>query len=226
MEFLKYGFFPLVYYNPYDKYCKYKKRKYVMMMLMAKHAAAFKKIKRKDFTPEKTKELAYLDTALSIGYGQTISQPTVVVFMLEKLRPELGDKILDIGSGSGWTSALLAEIVGEKGKVIAVEVVPELKEFGEKNVAKYSFIEKGRVQFVLADGSEGYEKEAPFDKILCSAAAQDEIPQDWKDQLKVGGRIVAPIGSSIWLFEKKSEKKFKETEFPGFAFVPLVNKIA
>ncbi|MCD6500778.1 protein-L-isoaspartate O-methyltransferase [bacterium] len=191
---------------------------------------AFRKIKRVDFLPEDMKDLAELNEALSIGYGQTISQPLVVAFMIELLAPEKGDKVLDVGAGSGWTTALLAYVVSEKelkskidgnGKVIAIEIVPELKEFGERNVSKYNYIEKGIVEFICADGSKGYWKEAPFDKILCSAEAK-EIPPAWKTQLKIGGKIVSPIGSSIWLFEKISEMKFKSKEYPGFAFVPLV----
>jgi len=205
---------------------------------------AFQKIKRIDFLPKEIKDLAELNEALPIGYGQTISQPLVVAFMLEQLEPKEGDKILDIGSGSGWTSALLGEIVGGKslsagrqGKVIAIDIILELVEFGKNNVAKYNFIEKGIVEFICADGSKGYKKEAPFDKILCSAAIQDRIPSAWKEQLKtralakrgderssstIGGRIVTPIGSSIWLFTKKSETDFEEIEYPGFAFVPLI----
>ncbi len=173
---------------------------------------------------EDMKDLADLNEALPIGYGQTISQPLTVAFMFELLQPRPGDKVLDIGSGSGWTSALLAKIVGNKGKVIAIELLPELKEFGEKNTAKYNFVEKGIAQFICADGSKGYPKEAPFDKVLCSAAIQKQVPQAWKKQLKVEGRIVTPIGSSIWLFIKKSEKGFEEKEYPGFAFVPLISK--
>lgn len=184
---------------------------------------AFLKIKRVDFLPEDSKNLAEVNGALPIGYGQTISQPLVVAFMIEQLQPKEGDKILDVGSGSGWTTALLAEIVGEKGRVIAIEIVPELKEFGQKNAKKYNFLKKGIVEFVCADGSKGYEKESPFDKILTSASAQ-RIPQAFKEQLKVGGRIVTPIQSSIWVFIKKSEKEFKEIEYPGFVFVPLIEK--
>lgn len=184
---------------------------------------AFGKIKREDFLPENEKNLAELNSALSIGFGQTISQPLVVAFMLEQLQPQKGDKILDVGSGSGWTSALLAEIVGEKGKVIAIEIVPELKEFGERNVSKYNFIEKGIVQFVCEDGSKGYQEESPFDKILASASAW-KIPLAWKEQLKVGGRIVAPVANSIWLFIKRSQNEFEEIEHQGFIFVPLVTK--
>jgi len=185
---------------------------------------AFEKVKREDFLIEEMKDLAELNEALPIGYGQTISQPLVVAFMLEQLQAQPGDKILDIGSGSGWTSALLGEIVGDKGKVIAIEIIPELKEFGEKNVAKYNFIEKGRVEFICADGSKGYEKGAPFDGILVSASVQTEVPQAWKDQIKIGGRIVTPLGSSIWRFMKKSAAEFEMIEYPGFVFVPLIEK--
>lgn len=184
---------------------------------------AFLKIKREDFLPKDIKDLAEVNEALPIGFGQTISQPLVVAFMLELLQPREGEKILDIGSGSGWTSALLGEIVGKKGKVIAIEIIPELKEFGEKNVAKYNFIEKGIVQFVCADGSKGWEKESPFDKILVSAEAKT-LYLAWREQLKIGGRIVVPIENSIWLFEKKSENNFESKEYPGFVFVPLVEK--
>ncbi len=190
----------------------------------------FKKIKRVDFLPEDIKNLADLNEALPIGYGQTISQPLVVAFMIEQLEPQPGERILDIGSGSGWTTAILAEIIGEEGKVIAIELVPELKEFGEKNVAQYNFVKKGIVEFICADGSKGCpditsrpELAEGFDKILVSAAAERVSPA-WKEQLKIGGRIVAPIGSSIWLFIKKSEKEFEEIEYPGFAFVPLIKK--
>jgi len=183
---------------------------------------AFKKIKREDFLPSDSEDLAEIDEAMPIGFGQTISQPLVVAFMLELLQPEPGDKILDVGSGSGWTTGLLSEIVGEKGKVIAVELVPELKELGEKNVARYNFIEKGIAEFICADGSKGFKEEAPFDKILASAAAV-RLPRAWKEQLKVNGRIVVPINSSIWRFIKIGDSMFREEEYSGFLFVPLIS---
>jgi len=195
---------------------------------------AFKKIKREDFLPDEIKKLAELNEALPIGFGQTISQPLVVAFMLEKLNPEKGEKILDVGSGSGWTTALLSEIVGGEeasecpGKIIAIETIPELMEFGKKNVSKYNFVKKNIAFFICADGSKGYKKEAPYDKILCSAAACKKIPDEWKKQLKNGGIIVAPINSSIWVFKKSlaisGREEFEEAEFPGFTFVPLIEK--
>ena len=106
---------------------------------------AFEKVDRKDFVPEELKDKAYLNTPLPIGYGQTISQPLTVAFMLELLQPQAGDKVLEIGSGSGWQTALLAHMVSGgngRGKVIAVELIPELMAFGRKNVAKYGFIKK------------------------------------------------------------------------------------
>ena len=186
--------------------------------------SAFQKIKREDFLPEDTKNLADLNEALPIGYSQTISQPLVVAFMLELLQPQEGDKILDIGSGSGWTTALLAEIIGKNGKIIALELIPKLKEFGENNIKGYNFIKTGVVEFICADGSRGYEKEMPYDRILVSASVQDEIPKAWKEQLKINGRIVVPVKNSIWLIIKKSETEFEEKEYPGFVFVPLIEK--
>lgn len=185
---------------------------------------AFREIKRADFMPEDIKHLAELNEALPIGQGQTISQPLVVAFMMELLQPAEGDKILDIGSGSGWTSALLGELVGPQGKIFSLEIVPGLKRFGENNVAKYNFISSGRVEFLEKDGSKGYAEQAPFDRILCSAAAQKEIPTAWKKQLKNGGKIVTPLGTFIVLLTKESEDKFTKEEYSGFAFVPLIER--
>ena len=185
---------------------------------------AFNKIDRADFVPENLKDEAYIDAPLSIGEGQTISQPLTVAFMLELLEPDQGDMILDVGSGSGWTTALLAEIVGEKGKVFAIERVPELCEFGKKNAAKYDFIASGRVEIVCGDGTKGWsDKNIIFDKILAGASGK-KLPEAWKKQLKIGCRIVVPLEHSIWLFIKKSEDDFEEVEYPGFVFVPLIEE--
>jgi len=194
--------------------------------------SAFRKIKREDFVLEDMKNLAELNEALPIDFGQTISQPLTVAFMLELLQPQAGDKILDIGSGSGWTAALLGFIVRQKagGKVVAIEIIPELKEFGEKNVEKYGFVKERIVKFICGDGSEGFKKEAPYDKILVSASGKN-LPEALKEQLKIGGRIVIPIENSIWLFTKRlsrngcPENEFQQKEYPGFVFVPLVRPV-
>jgi protein-L-isoaspartate(D-aspartate) O-methyltransferase len=130
---------------------------------------------------------------------------------------------LDIGAGSGWTTALLAHIIGEKGKVIGVERVKSLCAFGTNNISKYNFISGGRARIVCADGSRGYVNEAPYNRILVSAAAE-EMPNELKKQLAIGGRLVIPVKDSIWMVEKKSEKVFHEEEYLGFVFVPLVRE--
>jgi len=183
---------------------------------------AFRKIKRADFLPSHLKSLSDIDEALPIGEGQTISQPAVVAFMIELLEPKKGEKILDVGSGSGWTTALLAQIVGEKGKVFGIELIPSLAEFGKENIKRYNFIEKGIVKILCQDGSKGLPEEAPFDKILVSASAED-VSQAFREQLKKGGKLVIPISTSIWLFKKKEKDVFEEKEYPGFVFVPLIS---
>lgn len=205
---------------------------------------AFKKIKRLDFLPDsiadkdEIESMANYDEPLSIGYKQTISQPRTVAFMMELLDPKEGDKILDIGSGSGWTTALLAEIVSHNGKnkdgkVIGVEIIPDLVHFGIRNVLKYDFINRGIAKIVLGDGTKGYTQEAPYDKILCSAALQHKVPDEWFSQLKVGGIMVYPKEESIFKIKKLTDKcclsksvkdeDFIKEEYPGFLFVPLVN---
>lgn len=193
-------------------------KKYLKTLKIIK---AFKKIDRANFVKEDYQEEAYVDAPLPIGFGQTISQPLTVAFMIELLEPKNGDKILDIGSGSGWQTAILAEIVGKKGKIFAIERVQKLKEFGEGNVEKHKFISDGRVEFIQGDGSLGLSDKAPFDKIIAAASA-DSIPQAWKNQLKIGGRIVAPVKTSVKLLIKKSEKEFEEFDYAGFSFVPLI----
>jgi len=192
---------------------------------------AFQKVDRKDFVPEEYRDEAYGNYPLPIGFSQTISQPLTVAFMLELLEPKAGEKILDIGSGSGWQTGLLAYIVGgspAQGKVIGVERIPELKKISEKNLSKYNFIEKGTVKIIEGDGSKGYEEEAPFDKIIAAAAlpagrqALETVPQAWKDQLKVGGQIVAPVGHNIVQLQKKSPTEFSQKQYYGFSFVPLI----
>lgn len=182
---------------------------------------AFLEISRVEFVPEELESGAEADIALPIGYGQTISQPLTVAIMLELLDPQREHKILDIGSGSGWTTALLSYVVGKKGKVIALEKQRELCEFGKNNADKFGYVKNNIANFICADGSKGYSKEAPYNRILVSASSEF-VPNELKNQLKIGGKMVIPVLNSIWYLEKKGENEFEKEEYPGFNFVPLI----
>jgi protein-L-isoaspartate(D-aspartate) O-methyltransferase len=184
---------------------------------------AFQKIDRAQFLPEDLRSQAETNIPLPIGYSQTISQPLTVAFMLELLDPKPAQVIMDVGSGSGWTTALLSRIVGEQGKIIAIERIPELCETGRKNADKFHFVKENIAEFYCQDGTRGFLRHAPYDRILVSAMAK-EVPEELKEQLKIGGKMVIPVGNSLWLIEKKSTKSFDEEEFPGFSFVPLISK--
>jgi len=179
---------------------------------------AFKVIDRKYFVPESFEEHIYVDAPLPIGNNQTISQPSTVAFMLEKLEPEEGDKVLDIGSGSGWTTSLLCHIVGEKGSVRGLERMDELVEQGEENLTKFHFGSHCRIQ--RAGEKLGLPGEQ-FDRILVSASAE-QIPEELFSQLNVGGILVIPVGNSIFKFKKISDTYIDREEFYGFVFVPLI----
>ena len=179
---------------------------------------AFEKIDRKDFILKKYTNEAYNDYPLDIGSNQTISQPSTVAFMLELLSPKKGDKILDVGSGSGWTTALLGYIVGSEGKVCGIELIPDLVLFGRANLEKYDF---KNTKIYQATKDLGLKDKCPFDKILVSASARD-VPEELIKQLKVGGTMVIPIQDSIFRLFKKSRKKIEKEKIPGFVFVPLI----
>ncbi|MEK7494020.1 MAG: protein-L-isoaspartate O-methyltransferase [Patescibacteria group bacterium] len=181
---------------------------------------AFLAIDRKDFVSEDQYDEAYWDIALPIGYGQTISQPATVAFMLELLQPKEGDNIMDVGAGSCWQTALLAHIVGAEGKVYAVERICPLLEESKKRFAKYGFT---NTTFFCRDATKGFPEYAPFDKIIAAASGHAMIKQ-WQKEVKVGGRIVMPIEESIWLYIKRSETEFEKQEYPGFMFVPLIEE--
>lgn len=181
--------------------------------------AAFKEIDRKDFVLPEHQDAAYEDSPLPIGHGQTISQPYTVAFMLELLQAKSGEKILDVGSGSAWTTALLAHIVGQKGHVYGTEIIPELVAFGRQNLKKY---ELPQVKIIQAGKKLGLPQKMPFDKILVSAMAET-LPKQLLEQLKSGGVMVIPVDGNVFKIRKISETEVESQKFEGFAFVPLVD---
>jgi len=179
---------------------------------------AFSAVDRKYFVPMALWEHSYVDAPLSLGHEQTISQPSTVAFMLEHLHVQNGDSVLDIGSGSGWTTALLCHLVGDKGSVIGLERVDMLVVQGRKNLSTFHVAKHCRIE--KSGEKLGFPGEL-FDKILVSASA-DEIPEELFLQLKIGGTLVIPIGKSIFKFIKISETEVEKEEFYGFVFVPLI----
>lgn len=177
---------------------------------------AFLSVDRIDFVPRELHAMAHDDQPLPIGSGQTISQPYTVAFMLELLQVKSTDRVLDVGSGSGWTTALLACM---SRSVDAVERVEELVAFSKKNLEKYPFT---NVRIHKAKRTLGLKGEL-FDKILVSCAA-DEVPKSLLDQLCVGGIIVIPVMNSIIRVIKNSEEDLQMQEYPGFVFVPLIRE--
>lgn len=184
---------------------------------------AFREVDRKDFVPAERAGEAYGNYPLPIGWGQTISQPIVVAFMLELLDVEAGNKVMEVGTGSGWQTALLAYLVGENGKVMGIECVPELKMMTVSNLNKYRELAK-RARISLGDGSKGIPQAAPFDRIIAAAAA-NSVPPSWLEQLGRGGVLVAPVQNSVIKMIKGEDEKVRQEEYPGFAFVPLVSRI-
>jgi protein-L-isoaspartate(D-aspartate) O-methyltransferase len=181
---------------------------------------AMKATDRRIFLPEEAKAQADIDTPISIGFDQTNSQPSTVRWMLQWLDPREGEKVLDVGSGSGWTSAMLARLVGHEGKVFAVELVPELVNLGRKNCQQ---ADAKNVQFYRAGKVFGLPGNAPYSRILVSAAA-NELPHELVDQLKIGGRMVIPIRGEIWVINKGENSYLGITKHTGFVFVPLVGE--
>ncbi|MBX4199374.1 protein-L-isoaspartate O-methyltransferase [Candidatus Saccharibacteria bacterium] len=178
---------------------------------------ALNSVPRENFLPAYAKG-QHVDVPLPIGFGQTNSQPTTVRMMLEWLEVEKGDTVLDVGSGSGWTTALLSHLVGPSGKVCAVELIPELVEFGRDNCQRFGV---RNAKFHQAGEAFGLPKYAPYDRILVSASAR-ELPDELLDQIKVGGKMVIPVGRDILEIEKLSEDNYETRTHHGFVFVPLI----
>jgi len=183
---------------------------------------AFRETDRSKFLPEDQKSFAGEDRPLPIGYDQTISQPFTVAFILNLLNPQRGDEILDVGTGSGWQAALIANIVAPEGKVITVERVKDLADTAKLNLEKFGLISKGTVEAISGNALNIDPSWPVFDKIV-SAAEYDNVPESWKNTLAVGGRIVMPISERLVVADKISGSEFDVKEYPGFSFVPLIS---
>ena len=185
--------------------------------------AAFLQVPRERFVPEDLRTSAYEDVPLPIGYGQTISAPSMIAIMLEEAALTRGEKVLEVGTGSGYTTALLAEITGPES-VVSIERLRELEPFGRENLHAAGY----EVRVLIGDGTLGFPQEAPYDCILATAGAPN-IPKAWKEQTKVGGRIVAPVGRSrlsqvLVTARRVGPEKWEIMEGTPCAFVPLVGE--
>ena len=180
--------------------------------------AALRKVPRHSFVPTDQVASAYEDRPLPIGYGQTISQPYIVAYMTEIIKPKPGQKVLEIGTGSGYQAAVLAEIVS---KVYTIEIVEEL---GKQATTRLKNLNYKNIEVKTADGYYGWKEHAPFDAIVVTAAAE-YIPTPLKEQLKDGGRMIIPVGSpymtqQLMLIEKAGDKFRTSSKMP-VRFVPF-----
>ncbi len=182
---------------------------------------AMKRVKRHLFVPPDLRDQAYGDYPLPIGEGQTISAPHMVALMCEYLELEKGDKVLEVGAGSGYHAAVIAELIGSEGRVYTIERHPYLVDFAIRNLNKAGY---ENVVVILGDGTLGLPEHAPFDKI-CVTCAAPAVPPPLLEQLKTGGKMVIPIGrfaQKLYLVKKRNgiEKQNKG----GVVFVPLVGR--
>jgi len=179
---------------------------------------AFEAVPRENFLPTSARTAARLDEPVELWAGQTCSQPTTVHRMLTLLDPARGDRVLDVGSGSGWTTALLAQLVGPSGAVTGVEVIPDLADWGARNLAAFA-MPWARIHHALPD-QLGWPPGAPFDRILVSAEAED-VPEELTEQLAEGGRMVLPVHEAMIVVDVR-EGVAQATRAPGaYRFVPL-----
>jgi protein-L-isoaspartate(D-aspartate) O-methyltransferase len=180
---------------------------------------AMRTVPRHQFVPDDYKEMAYADRPLPIGYGQTISQPYIVAWMTELLELEPGDKVLEIGTGSGYQAAVLAEL--PEVEVYTIEIVPKLAEQAQQCLTRLGYT---GVHTRQADGYYGWPEHAPFDAIIVTAAP-DHLPQPLVEQLAEDGRLVIPIGprgsyQSMWQFVQ-TEGGLEARNLGGVTFVPF-----
>ncbi len=183
---------------------------------------AMRKVPRHKFVLPEYLDQAYANHALPIGYGQTISQPYVVALMTEALALELGDKVLEVGTGSGYQAAVLAEIVEQ---VYTVEIIGALATQAAERLAALGY---SNVEVMHGDGYFGWEEHAPFDAIIVTAAP-DHVPPPLLAQLADGGRMVIPVGppggyQELWLIERQGDE-FTSTSLGGVIFVPLTREV-
>ena len=181
---------------------------------------AMRTVPRHLFVPEDERDYAYGDYPLPIGYGQTISQPYIVALMTELLALKEGDKVLEVGTGSGYQAAILAHIPGIE--IYTIEIVPQL---AESACARLESLGYTHVHCKQADGYYGWPEHAPFDAIIVTAAP-DHVPQPLVDQLAAGGRMVVPVGppggyQTLWKFAKQPDGELQAFNMGGVAFVPL-----
>lgn len=180
--------------------------------------AAFKRVDRRDFLPRKVRGFAREDAAVPIGYGQTNSQPSTVREMLDLLDVDPGQRVLDVGCGSGWTTALLGHLVGPEGQVVGVEIVPELATWGRENIAPYA-MSWARIEQAV-EGVLGVPDLGPYDRVLVSAEAS-EVPTELLDQLVVGGLMVVPVRGRMTVARRRDGEPEVHQE-GWYSFVPLI----
>ena len=182
--------------------------------------AAMGKVPREAFVPPESRAVSYEDGPLPIGHGQTISQPYIVAFMTEQLRLKPSDRVLEIGTGSGYQAAILAELVSE---IYSVEIVEPLAKNAEATLQRLGY---KNVHVKIGDGYKGWPDVAPFDAIIVTCAPE-KVPQPLIDQLKDGGRVVIPVGErfaqQLYLLEKKNGQ-IKESVTLPVRFVPMTRK--
>ena len=182
--------------------------------------AAMAKVPREEFVPADSRTASYEDGPLPIGYGQTISQPYIVAFMTEQLRPKPSDRLLEVGTGSGYQAAILAELVAD---VYTIEIIEPLAKNAEATLQRLGY---KNVHVKVGDGYSGWPEHAPFDAIIVTCAP-DKVPQPLTDQLKEGGRMIIPVGDrfaqELYLLEKKNGQ-LKESVTLPVRFVPMAGE--